>query len=116
MTSRTPGQHPDKRPLALSPSSCDSAPATSLPAALSVAGPAGVSPIADRQLVLSIPEACQALGIGETTLRQLIGRGQLPVLRLGRRVLIPRSGIEAMVAEAASAQRGVASPTGRLLP
>jgi hypothetical protein len=41
-------------------------------------------------------------------LRQLIACGQLPVLRLGRRVLIPRSAVEAMVTKAASTQIGVA--------
>jgi excisionase family DNA binding protein len=60
------------------------------------------TPGADQRLVMSIAEACQALGIGETTLRQLLASGRLPVLRLGRRVLIPRSAIGALVAGAAA--------------
>jgi excisionase family DNA binding protein len=66
----------------------------------------GVPPGGEGRLVLSIPEAYQALGIGETTLRQLIASGQLPVLRLGRRVLIPISAIEALVSQAAASKSG----------
>jgi excisionase family DNA binding protein len=52
------------------------------------------------RLTLTIPEACQALGIGETMLRQMLRTGQLPILKIGRRVLIPRQAVEQLVAEA----------------
>jgi excisionase family DNA binding protein len=52
----------------------------------------------DQRLTLTIPEACQALGIGETMLRQMIRDRQLPILRLGRRVLVPRQAVEGLVA------------------
>ena len=54
----------------------------------------------DQRLTLTIPEACQALGIGETMLRQMIRVEQLPILRIGRRVLIPRQAVESLVAGA----------------
>ena len=63
--------------------------------------PAGAEPRSlptDQRLTLTIPEACQALGIGETMLRQMIREKQLPILRLGRRVLVPRQAVEALVA------------------
>jgi excisionase family DNA binding protein len=64
--------------------------------------PDGVTPNAatDQRLTLTIPEACQMLGIGETTLRQMIRIGQLPILKIGRRVLIPRQALEALVSDA----------------
>jgi hypothetical protein len=47
-------------------------------------------------------------------LRQLLASGRLPVLRLGRRVLIPRSAVEVMVATAASTPIDVGPRTDRL--
>lgn len=61
---------------------------------------ADTSPQGDPRLTLTIPEACRALGIGETMLRQMIRSGQLPILKIGRRVLIPRQGVEQLVAAA----------------
>jgi excisionase family DNA binding protein len=52
----------------------------------------------DQRLTLTIAEACAALGVGETTLRQMMRVGQLPVLRIGRRVLIPRHAVVDLVA------------------
>jgi excisionase family DNA binding protein len=37
------------------------------------------------------------LGIGETLMRELIRTGRVPVLRLGRRVLVSRAALERLV-------------------
>jgi len=67
----------------------------------------------EGRLVLTIPEAYRALAIGESTLRQLIASGQLPVLRIGRRVLVPRQAVEALVAAAITGRQETApSPDG----
>jgi excisionase family DNA binding protein len=58
------------------------------------------------RLTLTIPEACHALGIGETMLRQMMRTGQLPILKIGRRVLIPRQAVEQLVAEACGGRSG----------
>ena len=60
------------------------------------------------RLTLTIPEACHALGIGETMLRQMMRTGQLPILKIGRRVLIPRQAVEKLVAEACIGRDGSA--------
>lgn len=60
------------------------------------------------RLTLTIPEACHALGIGETMLRQMMRTGQLPILKIGRRVLIPRQAVEQLVAEACIGRDGSA--------
>jgi excisionase family DNA binding protein len=41
------------------------------------------------RLVLEVPEAAEALGIGQTKLRELISRGEIPVWRCGRRTVLP---------------------------
>jgi len=43
-------------------------------------------------------------------LRQLIRVERLPILRIGRRVLIPRQAIEALVAEVCGEARGTTGP------
>ncbi len=52
---------------------------------------------ADRA-VLSVAEAAQVLGISRSHAYELVARGELPSLRLGRRVLIPSMALERIVA------------------
>ncbi|MGH9222316.1 MAG: helix-turn-helix domain-containing protein [Acidimicrobiales bacterium] len=51
----------------------------------------------DDRVVLSVTEAAAWLGISRTLAYELVARGELPSLRLGRRVLIPRRPLERMV-------------------
>lgn len=48
--------------------------------------------VVDR-LTYTISEAAQAIGIGRSTIYKLINEGELPIVRLGKRVLIPRASI-----------------------
>lgn len=48
----------------------------------------------DVPLLLPVPEAAHLLGIGTTLCWEMIHNGQLPTVRLGRRVLVPRAAIE----------------------
>jgi excisionase family DNA binding protein len=50
-------------------------------------------------LVWTIPEAAGLLGIGRSKMYVLAQRGELPVIRIGRRVLVPRAAFEEWVAE-----------------
>ena len=43
----------------------------------------------DERLVVSVPEAAMLLGISRTHAYELIARGELPSIRLGRRILVP---------------------------
>jgi excisionase family DNA binding protein len=47
--------------------------------------------------VLTVPEAARILRLSRTFAYQLVAEGELPCLRLGRRVLIPRSALEAFI-------------------
>ena len=45
-------------------------------------------------LLLSVPEAARLLGVGRTLCWEMVYSKQLPSVRLGRRVLIPRAVVE----------------------
>ena len=53
---------------------------------------------------LTIPEVCEMLGIGRQTAYEMARQGRLPVLRLGRKVLVPKIALERMLAEATHEQ------------
>jgi excisionase family DNA binding protein len=48
-------------------------------------------------LTLTVPEAAERLGISRQTAYELASTGRLPVLRLGRRLVIPKAAFEAML-------------------
>lgn len=48
----------------------------------------------------SVPEAGEILGIGRQTAYELARQGKLPVLRLGRKLLVPKIALERMLLEA----------------
>jgi len=49
----------------------------------------------DNRISLSISETAYALGISPRTVERLVAKGEIKSKRVGRRVLIPRSDIEA---------------------
>jgi excisionase family DNA binding protein len=52
-------------------------------------------------LTLSVTEAAQLLGISRAFAYELVARGELPSLRLGRRVVVPRRALEELIEGAA---------------
>ena len=51
----------------------------------------------NERLVLSVTEAAELLGISRTHAYELVTRGELPSIRLGRRVLVPLRPLERLV-------------------
>lgn len=51
------------------------------------------------QLLLRVPEAAVLLSISRTATYQLIATGQLPVIRLGRSIRVPRVALERLAGE-----------------
>lgn len=49
------------------------------------------------RLTLTVEEAARLLGISRALGYELVAQGQLPSLRLGRRIVVPRRALEAMV-------------------
>jgi len=50
-----------------------------------------------ERLVLSVEEAGRLLGISRAFAYELVARGELPVIRLGRRIVIPKAHLFALV-------------------
>lgn len=53
-----------------------------------------------ERLTLSVEEAAQMLGISRALAYELVRRGDLPRLQLGRRIVVPRRALEELVAGA----------------
>ena len=63
-------------------------------------------PSGDR-LVFTVAEAAVVLGISRAFAYELVARGELPVLRLGRRRLVPRVSLLALVNQGEQNDRSV---------
>ena len=50
-----------------------------------------------ERLVLTVTEAGELLGISRAFAYELVARGELPVIRLGRRIVVPKAALLAMV-------------------
>ncbi|MGH8981577.1 MAG: helix-turn-helix domain-containing protein [Acidimicrobiales bacterium] len=61
------------------------------------------------RLVLTIAEAAEVLGISRAFAYELAARGEIPILRLGRRRLVPRKALLAMVGDEPSG--GASTPS-----
>jgi len=48
-------------------------------------------------MVVTVPEAARLLGISRTHAYELVSRSELAHLRLGRRIVIPKHAIEALL-------------------
>ena len=51
----------------------------------------------DEPLVLSVTNAARLLGISRALAYELAARGEIPVLRLGRRIVVPKSALLELV-------------------
>jgi excisionase family DNA binding protein len=52
---------------------------------------------APGRMTVTVEEAAQLLGIGRQSAYQAARSGELPTIRLGRRLLVPRSQLDAML-------------------
>jgi excisionase family DNA binding protein len=51
-----------------------------------------------EKLLLKVPEAAELVGLGRSKLYELMQAGEIPVIRIGRGVRIPASGLREWVA------------------
>jgi excisionase family DNA binding protein len=65
-----------------------------LPSAPVAAGPQ----VADQPLLLDSRGVGALIGLGRTKVFQMMASGELPVVRIGRCVRVPRSGLESWIA------------------
>jgi excisionase family DNA binding protein len=54
-----------------------------------------------RRLTLTVAEAGQVLGVSRSYAYELVRQGQLPCMRLGRRIVVPVRALEALLDEVA---------------
>jgi excisionase family DNA binding protein len=57
---------------------------------------------------LTVEEAGEVLGIGRGLAYERVNTGEIPSIRLGRRILVPLAALEAMLAKAESPPRDAA--------
>ncbi len=57
-------------------------------------------PPSDRRKVFTVAEAANQLGISRSLAYELIARNDLPSVRLGRRIIVPATAIDALLATA----------------
>lgn len=53
----------------------------------------------DERLTLSIAETSKLLGIGKQLCYDRVKAGEIPVIKIGRRLLVPRQALEKMLQE-----------------
>ncbi len=51
----------------------------------------------DKRLCITVPEAAEMLGISRNFAYELVKQKQLPVIKFGKRLLIPRVALEKML-------------------
>ncbi len=53
----------------------------------------------DKRLTLSVEETAKLLGIGRNLCYDRVKTGEIPVIKIGRRLLVPRSALEKLLAD-----------------
>jgi excisionase family DNA binding protein len=68
----------------------------------STTAPGAVAPVEDR-LVFTVEEAAQLLGISRSFAYEAVQRGDVPSMRIGRRILVPKAALQRFLAQAGDA-------------
>ena len=66
----------------------------------------------DNRLTVTVEEAARLLGVSRGLAYELVARGELPALRLGRRRVVPKMAIDALIADACAKDGGESKPSG----
>jgi excisionase family DNA binding protein len=69
----------------------------------------------DEKLTVNVPEVAKLLGISRATAYALANSGQLPAIRLGRRLLVPRALLEQLLSEAGKPKTKTFPGDGKLI-
>lgn len=56
--------------------------------------------VTGEKLVLTVPEAGQLLGVSRATAYMLANTRQIPIIKLGRRLVVPKVALERLLNEA----------------
>jgi excisionase family DNA binding protein len=69
-----------------------------------------VSPVEDR-LVYTVEEAAALLGISRSFAYEAVQRGEIPSMRIGKRILVPKAALERLLLSTAHSDPDDQSPT-----
>ncbi len=59
-----------------------------------------------KKLTLTVDETAKCLGIGRNSAYEAIARGEIPVIRVGKRLLVPKAALEILLASGQSKKIG----------
>jgi len=62
--------------------------------------------VTDKKLCLNVKEAAMMLGLSRNSAYQGVLTGEIPHIKVGKRILIPRLALEKMLAEAEKPRAG----------
>jgi excisionase family DNA binding protein len=74
---------------------------TGTPVAAPRTAAGAVAPVENR-LVFTVEEAAQLLGISRSFAYEAVQRGEIPSMRIGRRILVPKAALERFLASSGS--------------
>jgi excisionase family DNA binding protein len=57
-----------------------------------------------EKATLTVDQAAKVLGVGRASAYAAIARGEVPVVRIGRRILVPRRALERLLAGSSAAE------------
>ena len=63
----------------------------------------------EERQTLTVEEAAEILGIGRNSAYEAVKRGEIPALRLGRRLLVPRAALERILRDTDNGTANVAN-------
>ncbi len=58
------------------------------------------SKVQEARLTLTVPEAGRVLGVGRNAAYEAARAGEIPTIRIGKRILVPVAALERMLAQA----------------
>lgn len=67
------------------------------PPSIPPTGETQAAPASVEALLLSLAQTAHVTGLGRRKVWELCNSGELPIVRIGRRVLVPRAGLEAWI-------------------
>jgi len=59
-----------------------------------------------EKLTLTVDETAKCLGIGRNSAYEAIARGEIPVVKVGKRLLVPKAALEKLLAAGQSKKNG----------
>lgn len=66
-----------------------------------------------RRLAVSVAEAADMVGLGVTKFRQLVRDRRIPIVRIGRRILVPVASLERLLQDSLEQDAGARGNGGK---